>query len=238
MASKRKTSISIFFPCYNDAKTIDKLAIKAIKTVQKLTSDYEIIIVNDGSKDNSRHVIEKLIRKYKNVRLINHSKNKGYGGALKSGFKAAKKDLVFYTDGDAQYDVSELPTLVSLMTDDVNFVNGIKMGRGDVAHRVFFGNLHKFINRWLFWLAIYDVDCDFRLIRKSLLKKISLKSNSGSICIELVKKAEKAGGVFRQVSVHHYERPFGRSQFFKLDKIINTYIDIGKLWFDLMIFEK
>ncbi len=238
MASKRKPSISIFFPCYNDAKTIGKLVNTADKIAHKLTSDYEIIVINDGSKDNSRQVVEKITTKNKRVKLINHTKNKGYGGALKSGFKAAKKDLVFYTDGDAQYDVSELSILLPLMTDDVNFVNGIKMRRGDAPHRVFFGNLHKFINRWLFWLAIYDVDCDFRLIRKSLLKKIKLTSSSGSICIELVKKAERAGGVFRQVSVHHYERPHGQSQFFKFDKIVKTYIDIGGLWFNLMTKEK
>lgn len=238
MASKRKSSISIFFPCYNDSKTIGRLVTTADKVVRRLTSDYEIIVVNDGSKDNSHEVVEKIVKKNKKVKLINHPKNRGYGGALKSGFKAAKKDLVFYTDGDAQYDVSELSILFPLMTDDVNFVNGIKMRRGDAAHRVFFGNLHKFVNRWLFWLPTYDVDCDFRLIRKSLLKKFSLKSNSGSICIELVKKAERAGGVFRQVSVHHYERPHGHSQFFRLDKIAKTYWDIGKLWFELMVVQK
>ena len=124
------------------------------------------------------------------------------------------------------------------MTPDVNFINGIKMRRGDAPHRIFFGNMHRFINRWLFWLPIYDVDCDFRLIRRELVEKIKLKSNSGSICIELVKKTGRAGGVFRQVSVHHYDREHGQSQFFRLDRILTTYFDIARLWVRLMIVDK
>ncbi len=232
---KQNKSISVFFPCYNDAKTIGTLVRNADKVLKKLTRDYEIIVVNDGSADNSQQVIEKIAKKNKRVKLINHAKNKGYGGALKTGFKTAKKDLVFYTDGDAQYDVLELPILLNLMTDDVNFVNGIKMRRSDKPYRIFFGNLHKFVMRWLFWLPVYDVDCDFRLIRKQLIKKVKLNSNSGSICVELVKKAERKGGVFRQVSVHHYDRRWGTSQFFKPSKIIKTYYDIIRLWTNLML---
>lgn len=231
-------SISVFFPCYNDSKTIGSLVESAFGVLQNLTNNYEVIVVDDGSKDESRTVLKVLAKKYKKLKLVFHKKNKGYGGALKSGFAESEKDLVFYTDGDGQYDVSELPLLYSLMTPDVNFVNGIKMRRSDAPHRVFFGNLHKFANRWLFWLPIYDVDCDFRLIRRGIIKSIKLDSNSGSICIELVKKAERAGAVFRQVSVHHYDRKYGQSQFFKLPKIIATYIDIATLWIKLMVVDK
>ena len=231
-------SISVFFPCYNDAKTIGGLVVDAFSTLQKITKDYEVIVVNDASPDNSAEVLEELTKKYKKLKVVTHRKNRGYGGALRSGFTASSKSLVFYTDGDGQYDVKELPVLLSLMTPDVNFVNGIKMRRGDAGYRVFFGNLHKFLNRWIFWLPIYDVDCDFRLIRRSVLGKIKLESNSGSICIELAKKVERVGGVFRQVSVHHYDRKFGQSQFFKPMKIIVTYWDIFLLWIRLMVVDK
>lgn len=237
MKPTTKTSISVFFPCYNDSKTITGLVESAFKTLKKLTNDYEVIVIDDGSKDNSPVVLRKMKTKYKNLKLVFHKKNQGYGGALKSGFENSIKDLVFYTDGDGQYDVSELSVLLSLMSHDVNFINGIKMERQDDAYRIFFGNLHKFITRWLFWLPIYDVDCDFRLIRKSLLEKIDLKSNSGSICVELIKKSERAGGIFREVSVHHYERKWGQSQFFKPGKIIKTYLDIAHLWFYLMLWK-
>lgn len=233
-----KNSISVFFPCYNDSKSIGKLVTDAFGVLEKITSDHEVIVIDDYSEDGSREVLRNLQKKHKRLRLVFHNKNKGYGGALKSGFKTASKDLVFYTDGDGQYDVSELPILHTLMTPDVSFVNGIKMRRSDPGYRVFFGNLHKFVNRWVFWLPIYDVDCDFRLIRRELIEKIKLESNSGSICIELAKKAERAGGIFRQVSVHHYDRKYGQSQFFKPLKIISTYADLVVLWFKLMVLEK
>lgn len=236
--SSKSPSISVFFPCYNDAKTIGGLVKDALDTLSKIAKDYEVIVVNDGSADKSAEVLGQLSKKYKHLNVITHEKNRGYGGALRSGFTNASKDLIFYTDGDAQYDVKELPLLLSLMTPDVNFVNGIKMRRGDAEYRVIFGNLHKFVNRWLFWLPIYDVDCDFRLIRKDIVRKLNLKSNSGSICIELAKKAERAGGVFRQVSVHHYDRKYGQSQFFRPRKILATYWDILLLWIRLMVIDK
>lgn len=238
MAISKKPTISVFFPCYNDSKSIAQLIDNANIILKDWASKYEIIVVEDGSSDNSREILKELKLKYRNLRLIFHKMNTGYGGALKSGFKEAQYDLIFYTDGDGQYDVKELPLLLLLMTPDVNFVNGIKMSRQDTWSRIFFGNMHKFLTRWFFWLPIYDTDCDFRLIRKSIIKKLDLKSNSGSICVELVKKSQRVGGVFRQVSVHHYDRKYGNSQFFKPAKIIKTYLDISRLWFQLMVFEK
>lgn len=232
---KRNPSISVFFPCYNDSKTIGKLVEDAFKILQALTDDYEVIVIDDGSMDESGEILKKLSKKYKHLKIISHLKNKGYGGALKSGFNAVSKSLVFYTDGDGQYDVKELPLLVSLLTPNVNFINGIKMERKDATYRVFFGNLHKFLTRWLFWLPVYDVDCDFRLIRTDLIKKLNLKSNSGSICVELVKKAEREGAKFRQVSVHHYERKFGKSQFFRPRQLLFTLLDLIHLWIQLII---
>jgi len=235
MKLKQKISISVFFPCYNDSKSIGKLAIDAFSVLQNLTNNYEVIVIDDGSTDNSRKILENLARKNKYLKLIFHEKNQGYGGALRSGFKAASKDLIFYTDGDGQYDVKELPLLVSLMTDDVDFINGIKMTRHDPTYRIVLGNLYSFISRWLFWLPTYDVDCDFRLIRTNTIKKIDLKCNSGSICIELVKKSQLAKAKFRQVSVHHYERPFGQSQFFHPKHLFTTLGEIASLWIRLII---
>lgn len=234
MTTSKKPSISVFFPCYNDSGSIETLVRDADNVVKNLTDKYEIIVIDDGSKDNSREILNELTKTFKNLKLLFHSNNRGYGGALKTGFKTASCDLVFYTDGDGQYDVKELPLLHALMTDDVNFINGIKMQRGDAEYRVIFGNLHKFITRWAFWLPIVDVDCDFRFIRRELLEKIKLKSNSGSICVELVKKAERAGAIFREVSVHHYDRKFGSSQFFRIDKIIYTYLDLAQLWIEIV----
>ena len=228
-------SISVFFPCYNDAKTIGGLVLDADHQLAGLTDDYEIIVVNDGSHDDSAAVLRELERRVSRLKVVTHERNRGYGGALRSGFAAATRDVVFYTDGDGQYDVKELNILLMLLTEDTDFVNGIKMTRQDAPHRVFVGNLHRFLMRWSFWLPINDVDCDFRLIRRSVLEKIDLRSNSGSICVELVKEAHRAGAQFREVSVHHYARQWGESQFFTPAKILRTYLDIARMWLDLMV---
>ena len=154
------------------------------------------------------------------------------------GFVKQKKDWIFYTDGDGQYDIKELPILFNLMTKDVNFINGIKMTRHDATYRIIIGNLYSLVARWMLWLPIYDVDCDFRLIRKKLLDKINLKSNSGSICVELVKKSQRSGAKFRQVSVHHFERRFGNSQFFNPSRLLSTFGELFFFWIQLMIVDK
>lgn len=234
----KKTGVSIFFPCYNDKKTIAGLIQDALLTIKKFTTKYEIVVVDDGSEDGSRDLLLKLSKQYKKLKLIFHSKNTGYGGALKSGFKTAKYELVFYTDGDGQYDVKELPILLGLMSANIDFVNGIKLIRHDPEYRVIIGNFYKFLVRWAFYLPIVDVDCDFRLIRKSLLNKFRLKSSSGAICVELVKKADRCGGRFAEVSINHYQRKWGHSQFFRLDRILSTYLELTILWIKLMLIDK
>jgi glycosyltransferase involved in cell wall biosynthesis len=234
MVIKNNPSITIFFPCYNDAKSIKPLAENAIRVAEKICANYEVIIIDDGSTDNSRQVLTDLAHSYKKLKLIFHKNNIGYGGALQSGFKEATKDLVFYTDGDGQYDVNEIPLLYNLMTDDIDFVNGIKMVRHDPTNRVVLGNMYSMFTRWLFWTPIYDVDCDFRLIRREVVQQLNLHCNSGAICIELVKKAQRSGARFRQVSIHHYERRYGKSQFFRADRLFYTLFELLLLWFNVM----
>ena len=233
-----RPSISAFFPCYNDERTIAGLVRDTEAQLRCATDDYEIIVVNDGSRDGSARVLADLAREIPRLRVVTHETNRGYGGALRSGFAAATKDLVFYTDGDGQYDVKEIPIMLALLVDDTDFVNGMKMARSDPAYRVFIGNLHKFVTRWAFWLPIDDVDCDYRLIRRSVLAQVELHSNSGSICVELVKRAQRAGARFRQVSVRHYSRQFGSSQFFRPARIVQTYADLAGMWLALMVLRR
>lgn len=230
---KRKPSISIFFPFLNDWGTVGSLVGLAISTVEKLTDDWEIIIVNDGSKREDREALEEIVRSF--IRIIDHEKNKGYGGALRSGFAAAKKDLIFYTDCDAQYDPRELAKLYKSLRPGIAMVNGYKIKRQDPIIRIAAGRLYHYLVKFSFGLPIRDTDCDFRLIRREVFNKVKLFENTGTICVELVKKVDYHGYKIVEVPVHHYWRTSGKSQFFNFQRLFKTAVNLFKLWWKLMI---
>lgn len=231
-------SLSIVFPCYNDAGTIASMVSAADEVARDVASDHEIIVVDDGSTDRSRAILQGLARHYSALRLIFHEKNRGYGGALRSGFAAATKDWVFYTDGDAQYDVFELRKLVPVLQDGVDVVNGYKIKRSDPWYRVAIGTLYCEVMRLLFGFGVRDVDCDYRIMRRSALHSVQLEHSSGIICLELVKKLELAGYRFVDFPVHHYYRTYGRSQFFNVRRLARTALGIILLWWELMVRQK
>ena len=228
-------SLSVVFPCYNDAGTIASMVSGADEVASEVASDHEIIVVDDGSTDRSREILRGLARHYDRLRLIFHETNQGYGGALRSGFAAATKDWVFYTDGDAQYDVFELGKLIPVLQDGVDVVNGYKIKRSDPWYRVIIGNVYCEAMRLLFGFGVRDVDCDFRVMRRSALHSIELVHNSGIICLELVKKLELAGYRFVDFPVHHYYRTYGRSQFFNFPRLARTAAGILLLWWELIV---
>ena len=230
----RRASISVFFPAYNDAGSIASLVKDAVAVLETLTDDYEVIVVNDGSADATPLVLDELARAWPRVKIIHHETNKGYGAALRTGFGAASKDLVFYTDGDGQYDVRELGKLFPLLTGAVDVVNGYKIKRADKRYRILIGEVYNRTARFLFRLPIRDVDCDFRLLRGSALRQIELMSSSGVICVELVRKLHVAGCVFAESPVHHYPRIHGRSQFFRPGRVARTTRDFLILWLKIV----
>jgi glycosyltransferase involved in cell wall biosynthesis len=234
-AAERPVGLSIFFPAYNDSGTIASLVITARRTAQKLTADYEVIVVNDGSADTTAEIADELARTYPDVRVIHHPRNRGYGGALRSGFQHARKDLIFYTDGDAQYDPAELEALWPSMRPGVDLVNGYKISRSDPLHRIIIGRVYHYTVKWLFGLTVRDVDCDFRLMRRSVFERVELVENSGVICLEMMKKITDAGFTIAEVPVHHYHRAYGKSQFFNFPRLFRTAIDVGKLWMQLVV---
>jgi glycosyltransferase involved in cell wall biosynthesis len=231
----RKPGLSVFFPAYNDSGTIASLVIAALAAARKLTPDFEVIIVNDGSADATAEIADELARTYPEVRVVHHEGNRGYGGALRSGFAAATRELVFYTDGDAQYDPSEMAVLWGALTDDVDLVNGYKISRSDPLHRVVIGRIYHHAVKQLFGLRVRDVDCDFRLMRRSIFDKVTLEKNSGVICLEMMKKIQDAGFRIAEVPVHHYHRVYGRSQFFNFRRLARTIADVMKLWVVLVV---
>jgi glycosyltransferase involved in cell wall biosynthesis len=234
-AAQKPAGLSVFFPAYNDSGTIASLVIMAVQTARQLTPDFEVIVVNDGSADATGRILEELAHLYPRVRIVTHEHNRGYGGALRSGFAAAQKEVIFYTDGDAQYDPREMALLWNRFDPGVDLVNGYKISRSDPWHRVVIGRVYHHAVRLLFGLRVRDVDCDFRMMRRSIFDRVSLEKDSGVICLEMMKKIQDAGFRIGEVPVHHYHRAYGRSQFFNFRRILRTGMDVMKLWHALVI---
>jgi len=232
MAMDHLESISAVFPAYNDAATIGGLVDKTYALLKSMERDFEIVVVDDGSRDGTGEVLEQLKQQYgAALRIVRHAVNRGYGAALRSGFDAAAKELIFYTDGDGQYDPAEFPLLLGLLNPSIGLVNGYKIKRHDPLYRIVVGKTYNAFVRLVFRLEVRDVDCDFRLIRRALLRQARLESNSGVICVEIVNSLQRLGCKMAEVPVHHYPRLSGRSQFFRFRAVTETLIQLVHLFF-------
>ncbi len=237
-AQGRVSSISAVFPAYNDGGSIASMISAASVALRQVSNDFEIVVVNDGSADYTTTVLDEMRNRYPELRIIHHPVNKGYGAALRSGFKAATKDWVFYTDGDSQYNPLELPLLVSALHEGADAANGYKLSRNDSILRTIIGRAYHNLVKIFFGIRIRDVDCDFRLIPRRILNEIELESVSGAICLEMVKKIEDAGYVFAEVPVNHYSRKYGVSQFFVPWRIIRSLRQLAGLYWKLVVQKK
>lgn len=230
------SSLSIFFPCYNDGGTIATMIIRSMQVAPTVTDDFEVIVVNDGSQDDSALILDEMQRLYPgHVRVLHEPAPSGYGGVLRKGFALAGKDWIFYTDGDAQYDPRELPVLVAALNGRVDMVNGYKIKRHDPLIRIWVGLAYQYFVKLLFGLTIRDVDCDYRLIRRSIFDAIHLESQSGTITFEMVKKIQDTGACIVEAPVHHYYRQYGLSQFFNFPRVVRTLFDLMHWWWRLVI---
>jgi glycosyltransferase involved in cell wall biosynthesis len=229
------TAVSAFFPCYNDELAIPTMVRDVRRALVASVADFEIIVVDDGSRDGSVAVLHRLADEVPELRVVEHATNRGYGGALQSGFAAASKEWVFYTDGDAQYDASEVVRCIDAAGPGVDVVQGYKIGRGDSWYRRLIGRAYHHAVRLLFGLRVRDTDCDFRLIRRDVLQRVTLTSTSGVICVEMMRKFQDAGATFTEVGVSHHFRPHGRSQFFRLPAIARSARQLIALWWRLLV---
>jgi len=230
-----QAGISVFFPAYNDQHTIEGIVRQVAEEMRKVTKNFEVLVVDDGSKDQTGVILDQLATELPFLRVIHHERNLGYGAALITGFKNARKDLIFYTDGDGQYDVRELHNLLAQLKPNIDLVNGYKVKRADAWYRIWIGAMYRRAMRWAFRLSIRDVDCDFRLFRRYVFETISLESRSGVICVEMAKKFELAGFRMTEVPVSHYPRMYGRSEFFRVRHLIYTFRGLLKIWWMLIV---
>ncbi len=232
----RLPSLTIFFPCYNDGGTIATMIIRAMQTAPAVTDDFEILVINDGSQDDAAAILGEMVRIYPGkVRLIQEPRPSGYGGVLRKGFASSQKDWIFYTDGDAQYDPREMVVLSDALARDTDMVNGYKIKRHDPLHRVWIGLAYQYFVKFMFGLVIRDVDCDFRLMRRSIFDTVKLESHSGTITFEMVRKIQDGGFKIREAPVHHFYRQYGVSQFFNIRRVVRTLMDLIRWWWRLII---
>jgi glycosyltransferase involved in cell wall biosynthesis len=233
--NERRYSISAFFPAYNDVGSIGKIIHTMAWLLPRLADDYEIVVVNDGSADGTGELLRTLAREYPFLRVIHHGVNRGYGAALITGFANCSKDLIFYTDGDGQYDVEELPLLLAVFGEQVDLVNGYKTTRSDPKHRIIAGGIYQRLMRLLFHLQVRDPDCDFRLFRRDLLARTQLTCDSGVICVEMMKKFQDGGCRTVEVPVHHYHRYQGSSEFFRFKHLSRVFVQLIGVWWKLAV---
>jgi glycosyltransferase involved in cell wall biosynthesis len=228
-------SVSACFPCYNDAQTIATMVRDVRDVLDPLVDELEIVVVDDGSSDGSPDVLKALTDEVPELVVVVHEHNRGYGGALISAFSTATKDWIFYTDGDAQYDAKEAAGLVAAVTPTTDIVQGYKISRGDSWYRKVIGRVYHHVVKLAFGLRVRDTDCDFRLFRRSLIEASPLQSQTGVICVEMMRRFETAGARFVEVPVHHYARPHGSSQFFRVPHIARAALQLSRLWVELVV---
>lgn len=210
---KFKQSISAFLPAYNEEACLEETASEIAEFLKKNFSNWELIIVNDGSQDKTGEIAVQLAKKYRpRINVVTHKKNRGYGAAMSSGIEASRKDLIFYTDADAQFDIKEIKKLLPL-TDRAEIVAGYRLNRQDPKTRIFVAWTYNLIMRILFGLKVKDVDCSFKIYHRRIFDKIKVKSLTGFSDTEILIKAKNLGYQITQVGVHHYPRRAGKTSY-------------------------
>ena len=203
-----KPSVSDFFPCYNEEENVERTTRDAVRACERLFDDFEVIIVNDGSKDRTGEIADRLAAEIPQVRAAHNNPNRGYGGALRRGFEEARKDYVFYTDGDGQFDFEEMEQVLPLMKK-YDIVSPYRMNRQDPFHRRLNAACWGKLVRTLFGLKLKDIDCAFKMFPRRLFSEIELCSNGALIDTEVLARAQMRGYTIGQLGVHHYPRTAG-----------------------------
>lgn len=226
-------SLSVFFPAYNEEANIGPTTEKAIAVLEKLEIDYEILLINDGSRDNTGAVIDELAKRFKSVKAI-HQKNGGYGQVLRTGFYESNKEWVVYTDSDGQFDFSEINKFID-KTDDFQAIWGYRMSRNDPFYRILFAKGWALALFVFLGLRLKDIDCGFKMIKKSVIENIpKLESTRGAmINAELAFKIKRSGVAIAEVGVRHYARQSGAPTGASIRVVLKSFSDLFRLWLKL-----
>lgn len=202
-------NISIVLPAHNEEANIATAVGKAQTVAQRLFTDYEIVVVDDGSADQTAALVRAAAAEDPHVRLLQHETNRGYGEALRTGFEAAKLDYVFFTDADNQFDLDELERFVPFV-GSVDVICGYRVARQDPFMRRFLAKGWNVLVRALFYVPVRDIDCAFKLIRRSVFERVDLESIGAMVNTELMVKIARSGASVVEVGVTHLPRTAGK----------------------------
>ena len=232
------SSISVTLPAYNEEENIRPMVSEVVEVMPRLVEDgqiedYEVIVVNDGSRDNTAQVVRELSEQFPAVRLVDHEVNRGYGAAVYTGFTSARKDLVFLTDSDKQFDVSEVKSLLPLL-DKADLVAGYRAPRRDPFTRRLFGTGWTTLVTILFGYTVRDVDCAFKLFRREIIESIDIESRGATFSAEFLVRAKRKGYRIREAPVTHLPRVAGSQTGANLQVITRAFKELirfrWRLW--------
>jgi glycosyltransferase involved in cell wall biosynthesis len=224
----RPLSLTIFYPCYNEEANVERVTRAAVEAAGRIADDFEVLIVNDGSRDRTGEIADRLAAEIPGVRAVHNNPNLGYGGALARGFREARKNWIFYTDGDGQFDFNEIPKLLPpLETHDI--VSCYRLDRQD--------SLMRKLNAWawsklvnlVFHIGLKDIDCAFKIYPKTFIDRIELWSRGALIDTEMLAKARNLGYSIAQLGVHHYPRTAGAQTGANIKVILRAFKELFKL---------
>jgi glycosyltransferase involved in cell wall biosynthesis len=219
-------TLSVFFPAYYDQHNIGKVVHSAVRVLEEMQlKDYEITIIDDGSPDGTGEVADGLARHYAKVRVIHHATNLGYGATLREGFTTARLDYVFYTDGDNQFDLSELKKFVAMIPFS-DIVVGFRKRKQYSTYRKVTSLVYNYVLRWFFEIDYVDIDCAFKLFRRDLFDKISINTEDAFIDAEIMIKAYLLGYTSTEIGVRHLPRVDGISTAARPSVVLRTIRDI------------
>jgi len=231
----KKSGLSLIFPAYNEELNIQQVVKSALMVAPKVAEKYEIVVVNDGSRDKTGEVIAKLAELYPSVVAIHHPANKGYGSALKSGIKKAQYAFIFFCDSDCQFDLFELPRLLNWI-DQYDMVIGYRQSRKDPLHRLINAWGWNMLVRLLLGLKVRDIDCAFKLFRREIFDRIEINSVGAMVNTEILSRAVKLGFTIKEVPVTHYPRFRGRATGARVRVIFKAFRELLRLYNELRLY--
>jgi len=225
-------TLSVVFPAFNEAGNIRRTIEGARQILPALASQWEIIVVNDGSRDETGAICDALAAEYPEVRVVHHETNRGYGAALKSGILASRYHLIFFSDSDGQFDLQELAELMA-WSDHHDIVAGYRAKRQDPLHRLINAWGWNTLVRLVLGIRVRDIDCAFKLFRRQVFHRIQIRSVGAMVNTEILAQAARMGMSLREIEVSHYPRQHGKATGARLRVILKAFRELFRLWWKL-----